>query len=76
MSELRFTFRFVHAAVSPAVVVPSMLQLQEKNMGTNKGIPTMLIAGGSVENVIAISGFSLTLGITFSSGKSIIHFSV
>ena len=62
-------FRLVHAAVSPAVVVPTMLHLAESGYGVDKGIHILLIAGGSIENVLAISGFSLTLGLTFSQGN-------
>lgn len=36
---------FIIAAVSPAVVVPSMLNLIENNLGVNKGIPTLILAG-------------------------------
>ena len=52
-----------------------MLQLQERKLGVDKGIPTMLIAAGSLENVVAISGFSLILGLTFSSGQYKFSFS-
>ncbi|XP_070544797.1 sodium/hydrogen exchanger 9B2-like [Ptychodera flava] len=64
-----FILGFVVASVSPAVVVPSMLSLQEKGLGMNKGIPTLLIASASVDNVLAITGFSVALGITFSTGS-------
>ena len=57
------------AAVSPAVVVPCMLSLSEKGYGVAKGIPTLVIAAASVDDVLAISGFGVVLGITFSKGK-------
>lgn len=60
--------RFVLAAVSPAVVVPSMLALQDKGYGVDKGIPTLVIAAASVDDVLAISGFGVVLGIAFSTG--------
>ncbi|XP_064597587.1 sodium/hydrogen exchanger 9B2-like [Liolophura sinensis] len=63
-----FILGFVHSAVSPAVVVPSMLRLQDQGLGTNKGIPTMIIAAGSLDDVIAISGFGIALGMAFSEG--------
>ncbi|XP_050417679.1 sodium/hydrogen exchanger 9B2 [Patella vulgata] len=71
-----FMLGFIHSAVSPAVVVPSMLKLQEEKLGTNKGIPTMVIAAGSLDDVLAISGFGIALGIAFSQGDltmTIIH---
>jgi len=62
--------RFVLAAVSPAVVVPSLLLLSEKGYGVDKGIPTLVIAASSIDDVIAITGFGVVLGITFSTGSS------
>lgn len=66
---LDFTFAqggilgFVIAAVSPAVVVPSMLKLIENNIGTEKGIPTLILAGASIDDVFAITMFSAFLGL-------------
>jgi len=54
---------FIIAAVSPAVVVPSMLKLMEKGKGEKKAIPTMILAGASVDDVIAITLFSTFLGL-------------
>lgn len=54
---------FILAAVSPAVVVPSMISLNQKNIGTNKGIPTLIIAGASLDDVFAITIFSAFLGL-------------
>ncbi|XP_033962134.1 sodium/hydrogen exchanger 9B2 [Pseudochaenichthys georgianus] len=63
-----FILGFVLAAVSPAVVVPSMLLLQREGLGVEKGIPTLLMAAGSFDDILAITGFSTCLGITFSTG--------
>ncbi|MCF6460209.1 cation:proton antiporter domain-containing protein [Clostridium sp. Cult3] len=60
---------FIIAAVSPAVVVPSMLKLIEKNIGEDKGIPTLILAGASIDDVFAITIFSVFLG--FYSGTHI-----
>lgn len=54
---------FILAAVSPAVVVPQMLNLMEKRIGTNKGIPTLILAGASIDDVFAITIFSTFLGL-------------
>ncbi|KAK1803531.1 hypothetical protein P4O66_020740, partial [Electrophorus voltai] len=64
-----FILGFVLAAVSPAVVVPSMLLLQGSGFGVQKGIPTLLMAAGSFDDVLAITGFTTCLGIAFSTGS-------
>uniref|UniRef100_A0A8D0CVM2 Cation/H+ exchanger transmembrane domain-containing protein n=1 Tax=Sander lucioperca TaxID=283035 RepID=A0A8D0CVM2_SANLU len=61
---------FVLAAVSPAVVVPSMLLLQREGFGVEKGIPTLLLAAGSFDAILAITGFSTCLGVAFSTGST------
>lgn len=57
-------------AVSPAVVVPSLLGLQEKGYGEDKGISTLVIAASSIDDIAAISGFGVVLGLIFSKGKN------
>jgi NhaP-type Na+/H+ or K+/H+ antiporter len=54
---------FIIAAVSPAVVVPSMLKLIENNIGETKGIPTLILTGASIDDVFAITIFSAFLGL-------------
>lgn len=53
---------FIVAAVSPAVVVPMMIGFIERRKGTGKGIPTMILAAASVDDVVAIVIFSAFLG--------------
>lgn len=48
----------VVAAVSPAVVIPKMLMMQEKGLGVEKGIPQMIMAGASVDDVFVIVLFT------------------
>lgn len=48
----------VMAAVSPAVVVPRMLRLKEERLGTDKGIPDMIMAGASADDVFVIVLFT------------------
>ncbi len=54
---------FILAAVSPAVVVPAMVKLQENGFVCDKGIPTLILAGASVDDVFAITTFSIILNI-------------
>lgn len=60
--------RFVLGAVSPAVVVPSLLSLKEKGYGEDKGISTLVIAASSIDDIAAISCFGVVLGSIFSTG--------
>ena len=54
---------FIIAAVSPAIVVPSMLKLIENKTGDTKGVPTLILAGASMDDVFAITIFSTFLGL-------------
>jgi len=54
---------FIIAAVSPAVVVPLMLQFSHDKLGTNKNIPTLILAGASLDDIFAITIFSTFLGL-------------
>ena len=53
----------VLGAVSPAVVVPMMLDFASRRKGTAKGIPTMVIAASSIDDVFVIVVFSALLGV-------------
>lgn len=53
----------VLAAVSPAVVVPRMVQLMENRYGTEKSIPQMILAGASCDDIFVIVLFSTFAGI-------------
>ncbi len=48
----------VLAAVSPAVVTPRMVDLMEQRRGTAQGIPQMILAGASCDDVFVIVLFS------------------
>ena len=48
----------VLGAVSPAVVVPRMVQLMEEKRGTGQGIPQMILAGASCDDIYVIVLFS------------------
>ncbi len=52
----------VLGAVSPAVVVPMMIRFIERNMGTEKGIPTMVLAASSIDDVFVIVVYSILVG--------------
>ncbi|CAM9392590.1 unnamed protein product, partial [Ectocarpus fasciculatus] len=60
---------FVLAAVSPAVVVSGMFDLQSRGYGVAKGIPSLIVAAASFDDVVAISGFSMCIGVAVDSGE-------
>lgn len=53
----------VLAAVSPAVVIPRMVQMVDEKYGTNKSIPQMIMAGASCDDIFVIVLFSTFLGM-------------
>ena len=53
----------VLAAVSPAVVVPRMVQLMESGYGTGKSIPQLVMAGASCDDIFVIVLFSTFVGM-------------
>ncbi len=64
----------VVAAVSPAVIVPKMLKLIEEGRGTEKGIPQMILAGASVDDVFVIVMFSVFTGLAQGGKVSLMSF--
>lgn len=54
---------FIVAAVSPAVVVPPMLYFIDNHIGAKNNVPTLILAGASVDDVFAITLFSAFLGL-------------
>lgn len=48
----------VTAAVSPAVIVPTMIKLMDEKYGTSKSIPQLIMAGASVDDVFVIVLFT------------------
>lgn len=53
----------VLAAVSPAVVVPAMIRFIKEGRGTDKDIPSMVMAAASVDDVYVIVAHSAILGL-------------
>lgn len=58
----------VLGAVSPAVVVPQMLKLLDRGYGSKKGVPQMILAGASVDDIYVIVWFSTFMEI-YQSGE-------
>uniref|UniRef100_T1KAV6 Cation/H+ exchanger transmembrane domain-containing protein n=1 Tax=Tetranychus urticae TaxID=32264 RepID=T1KAV6_TETUR len=62
---------FVCTATSPAVIVPIMINMQDLGYGIDKGIPTLVIGGSSVDDIAAITCFEIFLSLAMSTSTSI-----
>jgi len=51
------------SAVSPAVVVPLMIDFMDRNRGSKKGIPTLILAASSIDDVFVIVLFTILVGM-------------
>lgn len=61
---------FIIAAVSPAVLIPSMISLINRKVGQDKAIPQMLLVGASADDTIAITLFTTFLSFYFQGQNS------
>ena len=64
----------VIGAVSPAVIVPKMIRLIEEGYGTEKGIPQLILAGASADDVYVIVLFSTFTSLVQGGDVSVIRF--
>lgn len=66
------TLGAVLAAVSPAVIVPKMINLMEDGYGTDKKIPQLLLAGASVDDIVVIVLFTFFLSMGLGNSVSVL----
>ncbi len=64
----------VLGAVSPAVVVPRMVQLMDEGYGTGKSIPQLIMAGASYDDIFVIVLFSTFAGMAQGGSADIMDF--
>lgn len=64
----------VLGAVSPAVVVPRMVQLMERKYGTEKSIPQMVLAGASCDDIYVIVLFTTFVGMAQGGHVNVMDF--
>lgn len=58
---------FILSAVSAAVLVPGALSLEENRLGTVQGVPTLLMASVSLDNITALTGFIVIFNVLTSN---------
>ncbi len=60
------------AAVSPAVIVPRMVKLMDEGKGTKQGIPQLIMAGSSCDDIMVIVLFTTFTGIAMGGAVHVI----
>lgn len=64
---------FIVAAVSPAIVVPFMIKYKEAGYGRKNSIPTLVLAGASVDDIFAITFFTSFLSFYHNENSNILQ---
>lgn len=64
----------VLSAVSPAVVIPRMVQLMDNKYGTDQAIPQMIMAGASCDDIFVIVLFTTFLSMAQGGGVNLTSF--
>lgn len=64
----------VVGAVSPAVIIPEMIKIIDEKRGTEKGIPQLILAGASVDDVFVIVIFTVFMGLAQGKKASLFSF--
>lgn len=64
----------VLGAVSPAVVVPRMVRLMEEGRGTREGVPQLILAGASCDDVFVIVLFFAFTGMAQGGSVNLAEF--
>ena len=64
---LALSLGFILAAVSPAIVIPGMTSLQRMGFGVEKGIPSLVMAACALDDIVAITGFTICIGIAMDN---------
>ncbi|TVR63170.1 MAG: sodium:proton antiporter [Spirochaetaceae bacterium] len=54
---------WIVCAESPAVIVPAMLRLKAEGLGVKKGIPDLILAGGTVSDAVAVTMFGILAAV-------------
>jgi NhaP-type Na+/H+ or K+/H+ antiporter len=63
-----FVLGFWVAAISPAIVIPGLMEILDRRSGQNRRLPQALLAGAPLDNIAAIVGLGLALDLALASG--------
>lgn len=64
-----FLLGWIICAASPAVIVPMMLKLKSEGWGAKKGIPDLILAGGTLSDAVAVTMFGITMALIVGNGR-------
>lgn len=64
----------VLGAVSPAVVVPRTVSLIERKIGTKEGVPQLILAGATLDDIFVIVLFTTFLNLAVSGNANYMSF--
>ena len=64
----------VLGAVSPAVVVPRVVNLIERKIGTKEGVPQLILAGATLDDIFVIVLFTTFLNLAVSGNANYMSF--
>jgi NhaP-type Na+/H+ or K+/H+ antiporter len=65
-----FALGFILKAVGPALVIQLMFELQQKRLGTDRRLPTIVVAAASFDDMIAITGYTIFINIAVQGSSN------
>ena len=63
-----FVLGFLVAAISPAIVIPGLMEILDRRSGQDRRLPQALLAGAPLDNIAAIVGLGLALDLSLATG--------
>lgn len=66
---MMLNYRWVLAAVGSAIVLPLMGKIEKRAYGLDSELPSVVIGSASIDNLLCICAFHVTLTIAFTLGE-------
>ncbi len=63
----------VVAAVSPAIIVPSMIKIMQKGYGNKRKVPQLILASASIDDIFVVVLFTIFIGSDSFSATEFLH---